>query len=141
MDVVEENVMHYFPKEKFAPAEFRRMVYQFRIRQTTDSVFGSFDCPDGGSVTPKRARSNTPLQALNLFNSGFTVQQGELLAARLVRECGEDPAAQVGRAFQLFYSRDPDAAEREASVAMIRSHGLLSFTRAMFNTSEFLFVF
>jgi hypothetical protein len=104
-------------------------------------VFGSFDCPDGGSVTPKRARSNTPLQALNLFNSGFTVQQGELLAARLVRECGEDPAAQVGRAFQLFYSRDPDAAEREASVAMIRSHGLLSFTRAMFNTSEFLFVF
>ena len=141
MDVVEENVMHYFPKEKFAPAEFRRMVYQFRIRQTTDSVFGSFDCPDGGSVTPKRSRSNTPLQALNLFNSGFTVQQAELLAARLVRECGEDPVAQVGRAFQLFYSRDPDAAEREASVAMIRSHGLVSFSRAMFNTSEFLFVF
>jgi hypothetical protein len=141
MDVVEENVMHYFPKEKFAPAEFRRMVYQFRIRQTTDCVFGSFDCPDGGSVTPKRSRSNTPLQALNLFNSGFTVQQAELLAARLVRECGEDPAAQAGRAFQLFYSRDPDEAEREASVAMIRSHGLVSFTRAMFNTSEFLFVF
>lgn len=141
MDVVEENVMHYFPKEKFAPAEFRRMVYQFRIRQTTDSVFGSFDCPDGGSVTPRRNRSNTPLQALNLFNSGFTVQQAELLAARLVRERGEDPTAQVERAFQLFYGRDPDQAEREASVAMIRSHGLVSFTRAMFNTSEFLFIF
>ncbi len=141
MDVVEENVMHYFPKEKFAPAEFRRMVYQFRIRQTTDSVFGSFDCPDGGSVTPRRNRSNTPLQALNLFNSGFTVQQAELLAARLVRERGEDPTAQVARAFQLFYGRDPDQAEREASVAVIRSHGLVSFTRAMFNTSEFLFIF
>ncbi len=141
MDVVHENVMHYFPKEKFAPAEFRRMVYQFRIRQTTDSVFGSFDCPDGGSVTPKRSRSNTPLQALNLFNSGFTVQQAELLAARLLRERGEDPAAQAGRAFQLFHGRDPDAAEREASVAMIRTHGLLSFSRAMFNTSEFLFIF
>jgi hypothetical protein len=141
MDVVNENVMHYFPKEKFAPAEFRRMVYQFRIRQTTDSVFGSFDCPDGGSVTPKRSRSNTPLQALNLFNSGFTVQQAELLAARLLREGGEDPAAQAGRAFQLFYGRSPDEAEREASVAMIRSHGLVSFSRAMFNTSEFLFIF
>jgi mono/diheme cytochrome c family protein len=141
MDVVHENVMHYFPKEQFAPAEFRRMVYQFRIRQTTDSVFGSFDCPDGGSVTPKRSRSNTPLQALNLFNSGFTVQQAELLAARLVRECGEDPAAQVRRAFQLIYGRDPDAVEREASVAMIRDHGLISFSRAMFNTSEFLFIF
>ena len=76
-----------------------------------------------------------------MFTSGFTVQQAELLAARLLREGGEDPAAQAGRAFQLFYGRDPDEAEREASVAMIRSHGLLSFTRAMFNTSEFLFVF
>jgi hypothetical protein len=141
MDVVEENVMHYFPKETFAPAEFRRMVYQFRIRQTSDSVFGSFDCPDGGSVTPKRSRSNTPLQALNLFNSGFTVQQGELLAARLAREGGDDPAAQAGRAFQLFHGRDPDDAERAASVAIIRDHGLVSFARAMFNTSEFLFVF
>lgn len=141
MDVVEENVMHYFPKENFGPPEFRRMVYQFRIRQTTDNVFGSFDCPDGSSVTPKRSRSNTPLQALNLFNSGFTVQQAELLAERLIRDCGEDPAAQVERAFHLCFSRAPDAAEREASLAMIRSHGLVSFTRALFNTSEFLFIF
>ncbi|WP_367870448.1 PSD1 and planctomycete cytochrome C domain-containing protein [Luteolibacter sp. Populi] len=141
MDVVEENVRHYYPKEKFAPAEFRRMVYQRRIRQTTDSVFGSFDCPDGGSVTPKRSRSNTPLQALNLFNSGFTIQQAELLAQRLVRECGAEPAEQVDRAFLLFFGRLPDVAEREASAAMIQSHGLNSFTRAMFNTSEFLFVF
>lgn len=141
MDVIEENVMHYYPKDKFSPAEFRRMVYQLRIRQTTDSVFGSFDCPDGGSVTPKRSRSNTPLQALNLFNSGFTLQQAEQLAQRLVRECGGDPAVQVNRAFQLFFGRVPDATERDASVAMIQSHGLTSFTRAMFNTNEFLFVF
>jgi hypothetical protein len=31
--------------------------------------------------------------------------------------------------------------EQSASAAMIRANGLLSFTRAMFNTSEFLFVF
>ncbi len=141
MDVVEENVMHYFPKEKFSPAEFRRMVYQFRIRQTTDSLFGSFDCPDGGSVTPKRSRSNTPLQALNLFNSTFVVQQADILAKRLATEAGPAPEAQAALAFRLFYGRMPDGKELVSSTAMIRDHGVQSFARAMFNTSEFLFVF
>ena len=141
MDVVEENVMHYFPKEKFTPAEFRRMACQFRIRQTTDSVFGSFDCPDGSSVMAKRSRSNTPLQALNLFNSNFVLQQSEILAKRLQAEAGGNPDSQVDLAFRLFYARPPDAFERENSAAMIREHGLQSFTRALYNTSEFLFVF
>lgn len=141
MDVVQENVMHYFPKEKFSPAEFRRMAYQFRIRQTTDTVFGAFDCPDGGSVTPKRSRSNTPLQALNLFNSTFVVQQSDILAKRLTTEAGPTPEAQAALAFRLFYGRMPDGKELVSSAAMIRDHGVQSFARAMFNTSEFLFVF
>ena len=141
MDVVEENVMHYFPKEKYTPAEFRRMVYQFRIRQTTDSVFSSLDCPDGGSVMPRRSRSNTPLQALNLFNSTFVLQQADILAKRLRAEAGEQPEAQAALAFRLFYARSPDAFEQASSAAMIREHGLPSFARALYNTSEFLFVF
>ena len=136
-----ETVRHYFPKDQYTPAEFRRMVYQFRIRQTTDSVFSSLDCPDGGSVIAKRSRSNTPLQALNLFNSTFVLQQAEILAKRLVAEVGEKPEAQVEWAFRLFYARLPDAFERERSVAMIREYGLTSFARALYNTSEFLFVF
>ena len=141
MDVVEENVMHYFPKEKFTPAEFRRMTYQFRIRQTTDSVFGSFDCPDGSSVMAKRSRSNTPLQALNLFNSNFILQQSGFLAKRLQAEAGGSPDSAANLAFQLFYARPPDAFERENSTTIIREHGIESFARALFNTSEFLFVF
>lgn len=141
MDVVEENVMHYFPKETFTRAEFRRMVYQFRIRQTSDSVFTSFDCPDGSTVTPKRSRSNTPLQALNLFNSGFVIQQATLLAERLESESGGKTEAKIELAFQLCYGRDPDEHERAASLAMIADHGLISFARALFNTSEFLFIF
>lgn len=141
MEVVEENVMHYFAKEKFTPAEFRRMVYQFRIRQTTDSVFSSFDCPDGGQVMPKRSRSNTPLQALNLFNSSFVLQQSDLLAERLRKEAGNDPAAQMERAFRLFFNRPPDDWERSQSAAMIAEEGLVSFCRALYNASEFLFVF
>lgn len=141
MDVEEENVMHYHPKEKFTPAEFRRMVYQTRIRQTTDSVFGSFDCPDGSQVTPRRSRSNTPLQALNLFNSRFVLQQADILAQRLTNE--EDGASdkEIRRAFELFYSRLPDEFELSESRALIRQEGLPAFCRALYNTSEFLFIF
>jgi Protein of unknown function (DUF1553)/Protein of unknown function (DUF1549)/Planctomycete cytochrome C len=141
MDVVEENVMHYFPKETYAPTEFRRMVYLFRIRQATDSVFGSFDCPDGGQVIPRRSRSNTPLQALNLYNSSFILQQSEILAARVSNEAGNHAEAQVNLAFALLFGRTPDTYEQQLSVTMIQKEGLPSFCRALFNASEFLFVF
>jgi hypothetical protein len=117
------------------------MVYLNRIRQEQDPVFGSFDCPSGNQVTPKRARSNTPLQALNLFNSPFILQQAGFLAQRLRKEVGEETAEQVRLAFQLTVARRPDEFELEASQQMIREHGLEAFCRALFNTSEFLFLF
>jgi len=89
----------------------------------------------------KRSRSNTPLQALNLFNSSFITQQSDLLAKRLRTEAGEAPDAQAAFAFRLFYARPPDAYEQRSSAEMIRTHGLQSFARALYNTSEFLFVF
>jgi hypothetical protein len=136
-----ENVMHYFPKEEFGPAEFRRMVYLFKIRQEQDAIFGAFDCPDGNQVIPKRSRSNTPLQALNLFNSAFVLQQADILTKRLQDECGTDVNEQVQRAFELFYSRPADGYELETSAKMIQAEGLPAFCRALYNTSEFLFVF
>ena len=89
----------------------------------------------------RRSRSNTPLQALNLFNSTFVLQQSGILAERLRKEGGDSPETQAERAFTLFYSRPPDAWEREQSAAMIRELGLPAFCRALYNTSEFLFVF
>ena len=65
----------------------------------------------------------------------------ELLAGRIRREVGDVPEAQVDRSFRLFYGRPPDATELSTSVAMIRANGLPSFARALYNTSEFLFVF
>ena len=61
----------YTPKKEFGPADWRRMVYGTVVRQRPDGVFGAFDCPDGGQIAPKRTRSTTPLQALNLLNSAL----------------------------------------------------------------------
>ena len=76
----------YTPKKEFGPETFRRMVYGTVVRQRPDGVFGVFDCPDAGQIAPKRTRSTTPLQALNLLNSGFIMQQSEFFAERLKSE-------------------------------------------------------
>ena len=135
LDVDRENVVHYHPKEETGPAEWRRMVYMFKVRQEQDAVFGAFDCPDGNQVIPKRSRSTTPLQALNLFNSHFVMTQAEKLAARLGEEGG------IRRAFELAYGRLPGAEELADAEQFIEEHGLPAFCRAIFNTNEFLFVF
>ncbi len=140
LDVDRENVVHYHPKEETGPAEWRRMIYLFKVRQEQDAVFGAFDCPDGGQAIPARSRSTTPLQALNLFNSRFTLDQAERFASRLGEEAGGAVQAQVARAFALLYGRPPDAAELADAEQFVATHGLAAFCRAMFNTNEFLFV-
>jgi len=136
-----DNVYRYFPKETVGPAEFRRMVYLHRIRQEQDPVFGAFDCPSGNQVIPRRTRSNTPLQALNLFNSRFTLQLAGLFAERLQREAPASRDQQVERAFLLLLARTPDEFERQAAGEVIDREGLVPFCRALLNASEFLFVF
>jgi hypothetical protein len=136
-----DNVYRYFPKEQVGPPEFRRMVYLTRIRQEQDPVFGAFDCPSGNQVVPKRPRSNTPLQSLNLFNSPFVIQQAERLAERLLRDAGQNSDDQINLAFRILFARQPDAHEVELSKDMIQSQGTVPFCRALLNASEFLFVF
>ena len=141
LDVERENVVHYHAKEETGPAEWRRMIYLFKVRVEQDAIFGAFDCPDGNQVIPSRSSSTTPMQALNLFNSRFILQQAGKLAVRLERESGDNPVAQVNRAFDLFYNRPAGPAEARDAVNFIAAHSLSDFCRAMFNTNEFLFTF
>ena len=141
LDVDRENVVHYHPKEKTGPDEWRRMVYMFKIRQEQDLVFGAFDCPDGNQVIPERSRSTTPIQALNLFNSHFMLQQSKLMAEKLVSESGTSLDAQILAAYQKFYGRPASTEEIEDASNFIKAHSLTDFCRAMFNSNEFLFTF
>ena len=104
-------------------------------------MFGVFDCPDGVQIAPKRTRSTTPLQALNLLNSGFLMQQAGFLAKRLEKEAGKNVKAQVRRAFALAFEREPDRAELNAAVKLIRAQGLPVFCRALYNANEFVYTF
>ena len=137
-DLFEPNgnyVKVYTPKAKFGPAEFRRMIYQAKPRMELDGVFGAFDCPDAGQIAPRRTISTTALQALNLLNSPFMVEQSSLFAARVER----DPAP-IARAFLLAFGRPPVAEEAAASERLVRDHGLAALCRALFNANEFITV-
>jgi mono/diheme cytochrome c family protein len=143
-DLFEPNsnyVKVYTPKKEFGPAEWRRMIYQSKPRMQLDDTFGSFDCPDAGQIAPKRNTSTTALQALNLLNSRFIVQQASFFAERLRQEAGDDPAAQVRRGFRLAFQREATEDEVKAAVGLVREHGLVAFCRALLNANEFLYVF
>lgn len=138
-EIEAENVRHYHPKQNFGPADWRRMVYMTKVRQERDAVFGVFDCPDCSQVVPKRSRSTTPLQALNLFNSRFVMQQAERFAGRLDRDA-DSPHGKIDRAYQLCFGRRPDPEEIEAAAAFIEETDWRAFARAMLNSNEFVFI-
>lgn len=128
------------PIEKFDEKGRRRMIYAHKIRMEREAVFGAFDCPDAGQSAPNRSRSTTPLQALNLFNSEFTFDESAALAKRIEAEAGADAKEQVNRAWSLLFSREPEAEERDDAVAVVKEQGLVTLCRALYNTSEFLFM-
>lgn len=142
-DVFEPNsnyVHVYIPKREFGPPEWRRMIYQFKPRMRQDETFGVFDCPDGAQVAPKRTRSTTPLQSLNLLNSPFMMQQADFFAQRVMAASPTDVENQVKVTFHLALDRDPDLQEAQAASGLVRAQGLTVLCRAMFNTNEFIYV-
>lgn len=141
-EVQMENVRHFFPKKSYGPGDWRRMIYMTKVRQEQESVFGAFDCPDASQVMASRSRSTTPLQALNLLNSTFVLQQAELFAKRLEAERREarGEGGRAALAFDLAFGRPANADEVAAATAFASQHGWPALCRAILNSNEFLFV-
>jgi hypothetical protein len=124
----------------FGPETWRRMIYQERMRRVDDRIFTAFDFPDCGQVRAKRPVSTTPLQALNLMNSDFVVDQAKHLAERATKDSGGDLIASVSRAFELIFTRKPTKDELDASVEVAKDRGLFIVCRALINSNEFAFL-
>ena len=142
-DLFEPNTNYvkvYTPKKQFGSAEFRRMIYQFKPRMQLDDTFGAFDCPDAGQIAPKRNVSTTPLQALNLLNSTFMLQQAGYFAERIEKDAGTDVGSQVKRVFAVAFQRAPTEKELSAATKLVKDHSLTALCRAVLNANEFVFV-
>jgi hypothetical protein len=133
-------VIVFRAKEKLGPETYRRMVYQFKPRLQQDGTFGAFDCPDATATAPRRNVSTTALQALNLLNDPFVLDQAERFAGRVRREAGSAVPSQVERAFRLALGRRPTVIEAGAAEKVVEAHGLALLCRALFNANEFVYV-
>jgi hypothetical protein len=85
---------------------------------------------------PKRTISTTPLQALNLFNDEFMLDQADRFARRIRQEVGDDPLKQIEQAFRLALLRSPTPREKQAAMKLVEEHTLANLCRAILNCNE-----
>lgn len=126
-----------------------RSVYLPVLRDRLPDVLELFDFAEPSLVTGDRETTNVPTQALYLMNGPFVQARAKALAARLAREAGDDDR-RIRLAFQLCFSRLPDAGETESAAAFLergmdlagdgetlRRQLLEAYCQALLATAEF----
>ncbi len=90
---------------------YRRTLYTIWKRTAAPPTMLMFDTPSREVCVVKRARTNTPLQALALLNEVTYVESARALAQRMMT-CGESsPGDRIKWGFRRVASRVPDAEE------------------------------
>lgn len=136
-----DNVSTYIPLDEVGPETYRRAVYHQNARASRIDLVTDFDGPDCAYPTPRRIDTTTPLQALTMMNHRFPLDMAGLLAERVSSDAvGDEPSAQVRRAFQWTLGRDPSADETADAVKLVEQHGLRALCRALLNCNEFIYL-
>ncbi len=112
-------------KESQGEERFRRGLYTFVYRATPPPSLSVFDAPEGFSTCTRRARSNTPLQALTLMNDSGFVE-----FARALQKIIEDEGIET--AFRRCTARHAKPDE----IAILKSLDSMSAARALLNLDE-----
>jgi len=100
---------------------WRRSLYSFAKRACPPPTMTNFDAPTREFCTIRRVSTNTPLQALTLWNDEQFVEAARVLAERTLRESDSDDE-RLAALLRRCTGRSPDAAELE----LLRD-GLASF--------------
>lgn len=90
---------------------YRRTLYTYWKRSVPNPALLMFDMPFRESCAVRRARTSTPLQALNLLNDPTFVEAARELAQRMMREGGSRPESRLDFGFQLATARHPQPEE------------------------------
>jgi hypothetical protein len=109
---------------------YRRALYTFRYRSTPYPALQVFDAPNGDFSCVRRAKSNTPLQALTTLNEILFLEAARGLAQLTAKEGGATDAARLEFAFRRALARRPTPME---SAELL---GLLDRQRARFSAGE-----
>ncbi len=90
---------------------YRRTMYTYWKRTAPPPSLMTFDAPDRETCTVRRARTNTPLQALVLMNDPTYVEASRKFAERIMKDGGPSLVHKLTFAVRSSLSRDPTSAE------------------------------
>jgi hypothetical protein len=100
----------YGPKnwvEEKGENRYRRSLYTFRYRSVPYPMLQTFDVPNGDISCVRRAKSNTPLQALTTLNEITFLEAARALAIKTVKEGGASNSQRLEFAFRRVLARKP----------------------------------
>jgi len=98
---------------------YRRGLYTFWKRSVPYPSMSVFDAPNADVACTRRARSNSPLQALTTLNDAAFVEAAQALALRIWREGGADDHSRLRFGFRLCTGRFPDDFEQSRLQALL----------------------
>ncbi len=111
-------------RDKYVPDAgeglYRRSMYTFWKRTCPPPGMATFDAPDRETCVIRRARTNTPLQALVLLNDPTYVEAARKLAERVLLAAKTEDE-RLTLAFKLVVARAPQAVERDALQSLLRT--------------------
>ena len=103
-------------------ALYRRSMYTFWKRTSPPPSMSTFDAPNRETCQVRRARTNTPLQALVLMNDVQFVEAARKFAERTLVEGGDDDASKVVWAFRCGTGRHPSESESATFLRVLTSY-------------------
>jgi hypothetical protein len=98
------------------PGTYRRSLYTFWKRQSPPPNMITLDAPPRDVSCPRRERTNTPLQALVLWNDPQWVEAARMLADRAMKEGGRGDSDKIDFIAKAVLCRSLDADERQMFV-------------------------
>lgn len=90
---------------------YRRSLYTIWKRTAAPPNMTLFDAATRETCRVRRARTDTPLQALTLLNDVTYLEAARVLAQRALKEGGATPESRLAYAFRLVLCREPSEQE------------------------------
>lgn len=103
---------------------YRRSLYTYTKRSIPFPMFAAFDAPSREFCTPRRLRSNTPVQALMTLNDQTFAECASAFAAHM-RTLADEPSEQIRLGFVRATCREPSADELDELVGLHQQLGEL----------------
>jgi mono/diheme cytochrome c family protein len=98
---------------------YRRALYTFRYRSVPYPMLQSFDAPPGDQACVRRAKSNSPLQALTTLNETLFMDASRALGLKTLQEGGLTDASRLDYAFRRVLARKPTLRESNEVLALL----------------------